>query len=201
MPLFWSRRRSRAGGSPGESGLAALVCLVTLAAGGCALDLRGDGPPERTYWLEAPERSARACVGALAVTAVPGLRTDRLLALEADQRLVPYAGAHWAGEIPLMTESLLRQSLVADRGEQALQVEVRRFFVDRSASGSEAVIDLAVRTDEPQPVAANFTARARVADDRLSAVVSAFQQALDQVTADLAGWRAEAGKCPVTSAR
>jgi ABC-type uncharacterized transport system auxiliary subunit len=171
------------------------LLALFLCAGGCTVDvgLGGDETPTRTYWLAPPDVSVDVHPGRVEVTAVPGLDTERMLALDADNRLIPYAGARWNGPIPRLVGSLADRALGARSGEGVLRLEVRRFFVERDgATEGVAAIELAAwhpldGAAGPQVVAA----RAPLEEARLGAVAAAFQQALDEVMTDLAGWLRE----------
>jgi len=167
------------------SGLALLLLSTA-----CAVDLGlgRDGAPTRTYWLTPTDLHVAVPVGEVTVAAVPGLDTARMLALDADNQLVPYAGARWNGSIPQLVESLVARSLNSGRGAAALRVEVRRFFVEQSAAANgAATIELAAwhpGRDGPGV----FMAREDLDEARLGAVAAAFQGAMDQVMRDLAAW-------------
>jgi len=171
---------------------AAVLCL--LLAGGCALDLEREGPPSRTYWLEpaAPDGPAGARDAApkrnVSVTAVPGLDTDQILALQPSGQLIPLAGAHWQARIPELTESLLRRSLKPGNGTR-LHVEVRRFFLERRADAAgAAVIELvAWPADDPQRTG-RFIATTPVPASSLETIVAAFAQSFADVADQLGAW-------------
>jgi ABC-type uncharacterized transport system auxiliary subunit len=177
-----------------RNGSTALILLLMAAgAAACAVDLGlgRDDVPARTYWLTPPDVDAALQPANVSVTAVPGLDTDRMLALDPDQRLVPYAGARWNGPIPQLVQSLASRSLDDVGGEGMLRLEVRRFFVeqDRESHGA-AVIELAAWHPTREDRFEVFVARSELAESRLGAVAAGFQQAVDRIMSDLAEWLA-----------
>jgi ABC-type uncharacterized transport system auxiliary subunit len=172
--------------------LSGLLILAISAA--CALDLGlgRDGAPTRTYLLSPTDVTVLVPVGEVMVTAVPGLDTARMLALDADRQLVPYAGARWNGPIPQLVRSLAERSLHSGRGEALLRLEVRRFFVEQPG-GSNGVATIEMAAWHPaRDEAGVFLARQDLDEARLAAVAAAFQQAMDQLMHDLAAWLADA---------
>jgi ABC-type uncharacterized transport system auxiliary subunit len=172
--------------------LSGLLILCLTAA--CALDLGlgRDEAPARTYLLLPTDLVAPVPVGEVMVTAVPGLDTARMLALDADRQLVPYAGARWNGPIPQLVRSLAERSLHSGRGDAPLRLEVRRFFVEQ-AGGSNGVATIEMAAWHPARAEAGvFVARQGLEEARLGAVAAAFQHAMDQLMHDLAGWLADA---------
>jgi ABC-type uncharacterized transport system auxiliary subunit len=174
-----------------------LVLLIGVA--GCTVDvgLGGDETPARIYWLAPPEIAFAVAAGRIEVTAVPGLDTDRMLALDADNRLVPYAGARWNGPIPQLVASLADRTLGGSRGERAVALEVRRFFVEcdalecAAAGAGVATVELAAWYSGDGAAPQVFVARVPLAESRLGAVAAAFQQAVDEVLTSLAEWLVE----------
>jgi len=187
MPSSWSHEPAAHRLRRRRAATAAVLCL--LLSGGCALNLEQGGPPSRTYWFEpAGLADAVAPPPDLAVTAVPGLDTDQILALEPSGQLVPFAGAHWQTRIPELTESLLRRSLRSGSGTR-LHVEVRRFFVERRAGAAgAAVVELVVWQADDRQRAERFIARTPLPASRLEAIVEAFEQSFAEVAAALGAW-------------
>ena len=129
-----------------------LLCLLAVAAAGCTLGLGQQAASGRTYWLapvDMPADAPEVALGRVRASAVPGLDTDRMLALDADRQLVPYAGARWNGRIPELVASLTERSLGREGSHGPdLHLEVRRFFVERRTPPGQAVIELAARLAE-----------------------------------------------------
>jgi len=160
----------------------------------------------RQYYLLVPyETSAAAAAGAptsirIAVTAVPGLDTDHILALDTDARLNRYSNARWPDHLPEVLTSVLGRSLEASgryaapvsavpgADEWTLELEVRQFYGRRDAAGEtrSVVVELAGSATcggSSHPV--RVTASSTVGAQRLAAVVAAHQAGLDSVTRDL----------------
>lgn len=191
-PSSWSREARL----PRRPLAALLVAVLAGTAAACSFPLQQSGPPARTYWLEPAEVEGVARLRAVEATAVPGLDTNRLLALDDDRQLVPYAGARWAGDLPDLVASVVARSLGArdPAGSVTLHLEIRRFFVERSAgSAGEAVVAVAAWRDGAAGAPETFRAREPVDTRRLGAVADAFQTALDRVVAELADWLAGTG--------
>ncbi|MFU8815246.1 MAG: hypothetical protein ACNA7W_07865 [Pseudomonadales bacterium] len=171
-----------------------LVLLVLM--GGCQVQLGPEAPdtaPTRTYWLEPPQVQVETHPGEVRVTAVPGLDSQQMLALDADNLLVPYAGARWSGPVPQLLRSLVIQSLGAGQGDEPLHLEVRRFFVERDAGEfGVATVEFAAWLPQRSPQPELFIAREPLEQERLGAVAAAFQRAIDQSMADLANWLSRA---------
>lgn len=168
-----------------------LVLLVLMAAvgSGCALQLGRDVAPTRTYWLTPPLLEVKAHLHQVDVTAVPGLDTDQMLALDGDNRLAPYAGARWNGAIPQLLRSLVERSMDGGVGEQTLRIEVRRFFVERDAGEhGVATVEFAATLLQHADPPRLFVAREPVREQRLGAVAAAFQRAVDETITGLAAW-------------
>jgi ABC-type uncharacterized transport system auxiliary subunit len=183
-----------------------LPALVTVAllAQGCSGILTSEQPAKQ-YYLLMPYSAPSATAGGesaqnltLAVTAIPGLDTDRVLALDADARLNHYGNARWPDNLPEVLTSVMQRSLestgrfaavrASDRagdGEWALQLEAREFYGIQGAEGSTS----SVRVSLAGSVACNGAIHPLnlddanpVAEQRLAAVVAAHQAGLDGVT-------------------
>ena len=200
-----------------------LVTAVALFAAGCGGLTTSDVPAERVYWLEPLDDAAvdlpetgpanERSIVAVRVEAAPGLDTDRLLILEDDARLNEYEAARWAARAPEVVESLLKTSLevpgsflrVADRTAMAdvdarLALELRRFF----AHDGNVQIELVGHLDCSDGAdAISALASAPILEQRLSAIVAAFQAALDDasesVARAVAAGRCFQGRIPATS--
>ena len=183
--------------------LAAIPALLLAACSGILTSEQA----AKQYYLLTPLEAAAGGAAAetpmemhLTVTAVPGLDTDRILALGTDARLNRYSNARWPDYLPEVLTSVLRRSLEAtgrydmranaggdgDRG--SLRLEVRQFYGLQDAAGDtrSVAVELAgslVCESRDQPV--NLKASSPVAEQRLAAVVAAHQAALDSVTRDL----------------
>lgn len=191
--------------APPELGRAAaagatLGAMLVLSA--CGSLLESDAPPRRVYWLEPAAVSVagnwRAPDGQLTVEvrAAPGLDTDRILLLEADQRLHYFAGAHWPDRLPAVMAGLVRQSLSVPVGAGAapappIRLELRRFFVEgrTAARPGRAVISARVRIGEGPPF--SLDVEEEIESERLGSTVAAFQEAVVRLLRMLAREAAE----------
>jgi ABC-type uncharacterized transport system auxiliary subunit len=183
--------------------LAAVPALLLQACGGI---LTSEKAAKQYYLLQPLETPAtRVNAGqrqalSVAVTAVPGLDTDRILALGADARLNRYSNARWPDYLPEVLTSVLIRSLEAagpydtresvghDAGGWRLQLEARQFFGLQDAAGEtrSVAVELAgtlVCGGTGHPV--RLDASSSVGEQRLSVVVAAHQAGLDSVTREL----------------
>lgn len=181
----------------------ALLAAVLLAQG-CSGVLTSEQPAKQYYLLKplaapSPTTTAPGAPGlSLTVTAIPGLDTDRILALDADARLNHYANARWPDHLPEVLTSVVQRSLestgqfravrAADRageGEWPLQLEVREFFGLQGVDGSTSSVRVAFAGSVNCNGAEHTLGLAEatpVAEQRLAAVVAAHQAGLDRVT-------------------
>jgi ABC-type uncharacterized transport system auxiliary subunit len=177
------------------------------ALGGCGGMLTSDQPPEHVYWLEAvslrlgepPAESLPDLV--IAVRALPGLDTDRILVKGPGALLNYYAGARWPDHLPEIVTAAVRLSLEssgrfnrvssgsqARRAEWSLELELREFFAVVTTAGTppQIHVKLAGHLDCGSgdfAVSAATTAFAQA--DKLSAIVAAFQSATDKALISL----------------
>jgi ABC-type uncharacterized transport system auxiliary subunit len=189
-----------------------LTGIVVLSCGiaSCSGMLNSNQPAERVYWLE-PFIAQQAVVTdspqpslSVSVSAAPGMDTDRLLILEPGARLNQYAAARWPDNFPEVLESLLRTTLESTgrysrltRGptsrapDQVLELEVRELYT----LASERRVHMAMSgyiSCGASDFAIALQATAGIADDRLSEIVAAYQQALNEVSRQLVAQLADA---------
>ena len=183
--------------------LATVPALLMQACGGI---LTSENAAKQYYLLqplEAPAPRADAAQRhalSVNVTAVPGLDTDRIMALGADARLNRYSNARWPDHLPEVLTSVLRRSLEATgsyvTGESSghgadnwrLQLEARKFYGLQDAAGEtrSVAVELAGSLSCGTPAhPVRLTASSGVGEQRLSVVVAAHQTALDSITSDL----------------
>jgi len=190
----------------------ALPCAFLLAAAvvltpGCSGLLTSEQAPRQQYLL-APVQEPAATAGAmpsarlaLHVSAIPGLDTDRVLALGSDARLQQYSNARWPDHLPEVLASTLQRSLestgwfasvvVTDRaadGGWLLRLEAREFYGIRDSAGHTSSVraTLAGGIDcrgERQRL--GLSSAQPVAEQRLASIVAAHQSSLDSVTRQL----------------
>lgn len=184
-----------------------LAAVPAMLLQGCGGILTSEQAAKQYYLLQPLEAPApRAEAGqrhplSVNVTAVPGLDTDRILALGADARLNRYSNARWPDHLPEVLTSVLQRSLEAagpfapvrsaDRATTdgwMLQLEVREFFGIRDAAGDSSSVRVALAGSvscggERHPLSLHDANP--VAMQSLASVVAAHQAGLDGVTRDL----------------
>jgi cholesterol transport system auxiliary component len=141
----------------------------------------------------------------------PGLDGAHIVLVQPDHRMNFYAASRWAAPLPDLVEALVVQTLrasgewpsVEDSGSAfpsayLLEISVRRFEADYTAGSAapeiEVVFDCTLGRSAGREVLASFVARgsAPAGEDRLAAVVAAFQRASGAALGSLARQAAEA---------
>ena len=184
-----------------------LWIVWTAALGGCSGMFTSDQPPEHVYWLEAvtlrlgepPTEGLPDLV--VAVRAIPGLDTDRILVKGPGARLNFYAGARWPDNLPEIVTATVRLSLESSgrfnrvisgsqirRVQWSLNLELREFFtvVTMADAPPQVHVKLAGHVNCGRgnaAVSAATTAPAR--ENKLSEIVAAFQSATDNALISL----------------
>jgi ABC-type uncharacterized transport system auxiliary subunit len=183
--------------APGEGGDAATASATHAEVTGPA----AQGPSRR---VGASLRVAHPLAG-------PGLDSPHIMLVQAEHRMNFFAGARWPAPIADIVEALAVETLrgsgewssVEDSAspfpsDYLLHIAVRRFEADYTASGTapevHVAIDCIIGRREGREVTATFvaTGTARAAANRLSEVVSAFEQALDTALTALSQQAAQA---------
>jgi cholesterol transport system auxiliary component len=188
----------------------ALPC-VALVLGGCGGLFESTIPAQQSYVLRLPSRPAQSEItkvaGGLRVqrpVAGPGLDSDRIVLLRSDRRFDVYAATRWAAPAPdLMASVLVDQlrgaslfsSVLDDSAPYAprytLRCGLNRFESDYTGGGRaptiEVVLDCTFGRYRDRTLLANFTAHgsAPAGDDRIGAVVAAFESATGKAVAEL----------------
>jgi ABC-type uncharacterized transport system auxiliary subunit len=183
--------------------LAAMSMLLTACSG--VMDSK---QPARQYYMLTPYSGAAEAASpaqgpelSMTVSAVPGLDTDRVQALRSDARLNQYANARWPDHLPEVLTSVMKRSLMATDRFSAIEestrasgdgwllaLEVQQFYGIRNAAGDTSAVRVEMAGSiECNGIHGTFTLSDfnQVADQRLSAVVAAHQQGLDDVTRQL----------------
>lgn len=201
---------------------AVLVLSLSAALTGCSglLGSRAEAPV--TYVLRPTVAAPAAPVAATApslqvqrVVVAPGYSRDEILLTEPDRRLGQYAASRWPDALPAVVERLavdaLRQhgawSAVHDAAAplsatHLLRLTVRRFDAEYIALGRaptvRVVIDATVASRGERALLASFTVEtsAVAAEDRMSAIVAAFEQAAGEAMDRLARAAAGVGTVP-----
>ena len=186
-----------------------VILMVALVLAACSGLTQSDKPALNVWWLQpvsgapAADTVAAPSTLVLELDVVPGLDTDKVLALSSDAQLKPYAGARWAEALPELAASLFTRSLestgrfgVLRRGRAGaaaadceLRLEVDQFFADLAADGRTRGVSVGITGEYRCKAAESRGLEARayvdVGEERMSAIVAAFQKALDKVTLDL----------------
>ena len=143
--------------------------------------------------------------------AAPGLESSHIMLVQADHRMNFYTGSRWPAPIADVVEALAVETLrgsgvwssVEDStspfpSDYLLQLTVRRFEADYTAKGVapevHVTLDCILGRREGRQVIASFVAAgsAPAAANRLSEVVSAFEQALGTALGALSQQAAQA---------
>jgi ABC-type uncharacterized transport system auxiliary subunit len=184
-----------------------VLLAVTVQITACSGLLTSDTDARKYYLLEPYSGYSGADtdetwpVLVMSVSAVPGLDTDHIQALGSDARLIQYANARWTDYLPEVLTSVMRRSLASagrfetvkttvghDTDHWKLKLEVQQFYgILDAADGTSSVKvrfegNLRCHDQEHQ---LQLNASQPVHEDRLAAVVSAHQQALDDASRQL----------------
>lgn len=181
------------------------LAVLMLTMGACSGLTKSDKPAIKRWWLEpyvdaAPAEPVDSPVPvALSVTVIPGLDSDRILTLSDDAELSQFAAARWVDHLPELVSSLIDRSLqVTGEFEVAseratsradvcrLELEIREFFADIGSTGSVSGVRVAINgsfeCESSLPIVFHAASSVVVADERMTVIVAAFQQAMDDVT-------------------
>jgi len=188
----------------------ALLC-VSLVLGGCGSFFESTVPAQQAYVLRLPPRPSQTettkVAGSVRVqrpVAGPGLDGDRIVLLRSDRRFDVFAATRWAAPAPDLVASVLVDqlrgaslfsSVLDDTAPYAPRYNLRcglsRFESDYTAgSGNPTIhvsLDCTFGRHRDRTLLANFTATGSVvaSDDRLGAVVAAFEGATAKAIAEV----------------
>jgi cholesterol transport system auxiliary component len=204
--------------------LAGLGTLGALALCGCFSGLNSNAPPEQTYVLRAPQSTAppetqaapaarQRSLQVLRPLAAPGLESDRIAVLQAGHRLSYYRSSRWAVALPDMFESFavgrlqgrgagapLEGSRTTFPADYVLQLTILRFEADYTERSGAPIVEVVLsavlvrRADRAVLATLEAASSAPAAEDRMSAVVDAFEQAAGAALDTLAERTADAIK-------
>ncbi len=195
-----------------------LLLCATLGLGGCVskiLESKVDEP--QVYVLKvsnvAPASVAYPVQISIALpTAAPGLDTSRIAVLRNDNQLDYYFGARWGGSAPQVVQSFLIDALQTQQSFKSVVAETARVDADyllelqlkdfqaEYASGDNPVVNVSITGTliniKTRKSVTIVTASASVAaqDNRLGAVVTAFQRAVQQTSNTISTQLAAAAK-------
>jgi cholesterol transport system auxiliary component len=187
------------------------LTAVLAGLGGCGGFFESSVPAQQAYVLRLPPRPAQTEITKVAGTlrvqrpeAGPGLDSDRIVLLRSDRRFDVYSSTRWAAPAPDLVASVLVDqlrgaslftSVLDDSAPYAPRYNLRcglnRFEADYTGGGGaptiEVVLDCTLGRYRDRTLLANFTARGSVAagDNRVGAVVAAFEGALGKAIAEL----------------
>jgi cholesterol transport system auxiliary component len=191
----------------------ASIVAMTIAIGtaGCTSGLHSDEPAVETYVLRATGTASPAAANPLPSLrvqrplAAPGLDTERIVLMQADHRSSYYAGSRWAARLPEVVQALAVErfratgawSSVEDArlsipAHYLLEITVRRFEADYTAQSGAPIVhvslDCAVVQRTDRELVTSFTAEssASATENRLGAVVDAFERAANEALATAA---------------
>jgi cholesterol transport system auxiliary component len=193
------------------TGARALAAGVLMATSGCG-GFHSDRPAAQVYTLDPvtaqPGPDATRSAATLLVLrpqAAPGLDTENIALRRGDQRLDYYANSRWPAPLPDFLQSLAVEALRAsgkfrsvhsDRSafaaDEVLQIEIRRFQAEYAGEGAPVVhvqllATLGHRADRSVVASVSAEGSAPAAENRMQAVVAAFQRAAAAALTDLAG--------------
>ncbi|HEU4779525.1 MAG TPA: ABC-type transport auxiliary lipoprotein family protein [Steroidobacteraceae bacterium] len=167
-------------------------------------------PAPQSYVLRLAPADAPAAASAAGsvqlqrLEASPGLKSERIALLRSDHRFDFYAASRWAAAAPVLIESVIIDALRATGSFSAvfddsspyapryrLRCVLRRFEADYTKGGRAptvfVVLDCTLGRHRDRELLASFTAQgsAQAAEDRLNAVVAAFESATAAAMAEL----------------
>lgn len=184
--------------------LGMFASVLTLTA--CSGVLTSDMPARQEYLLmplpaPASTQTASGPSLSISISAVPGLDTNRILALGPDAQLNHYANARWPDHLPEVLTSVMQRSLVASGkfpqvkasarpgdADGTVNLELQQFYGIQGADGSTSTVEVELAgtlTCGGSDHAITLSASRTVSEERLSAVIAAHQAGLDDVTHQL----------------
>lgn len=198
------------------------IVLLMAALAGCA-GFHRDTPSAQFYVLRAaPVAASNVTPPAASMTlrvsrtvAAPGLDSDNIVLMRSDHRMDFFAASRWAAPLTDVVESLAVETLRgtgawaavndsqgAFSSEYYLQISIRRFEADYTAGGNpvaRVTLDCSIGRRAERDLLAGFVAEGSVpaAENRVSAVVDAFEKAANAALAIVAQ-RSAAAVTPAT---
>jgi ABC-type uncharacterized transport system auxiliary subunit len=187
-----------------------LVVPMLLALTSCGSVFESDLDAPQSYVLRLPPAPAPETNGDAGRVVVqrpdtsPGLESERIALVRSEQRFDFYAASRWAAPAPEVISSVMIDTLRATgtfsavlddsapyAARYSLRCTLRRFEADYTkGSGAPTVfvaLDCTLGRRRDRELLASFTAQgsARAAEDRLNAVVAAFESATAAAMAEL----------------
>lgn len=183
--------------------LMTVVLMSTVLISACSGLTSSDQPPVRTFMLMplATTAAAGTVVAVdVSVSVVPGLDTDKILTLSSNAELNHYASAVWAEHTPELMESLVTRSLQASGRfdvvsrlpgggleDCSLALEIQSFYVYLGSANLEARLVTSGQyvCGDDQSLSVHSSEAVPVRGTGLSAVVAAFQEAVNATMRDI----------------
>lgn len=185
-----------------------ILCLlsISLLLPACGGLTSSNKPALTRWWLDPSPVGKVAGLESkvplrLSMKVVPGLDTDRILTLSEQAALKPYAAARWADNLPDLLESLVSRSLEAsgrfelhppgrrDAESCDLDLLVESFFALLGPSGQTDDVSITIRgryqCESEDAMTFRLDASRPVSDGSMDIIVTAFQQAMDQVMLEM----------------
>jgi len=193
------------------------ILCATLALAACGGVFESKLAAPQAYVLRLPSATAPATdakAGSLLIQrpeAGPGLDSDRIALLRSDQRFDFYAASRWAAPVPDLVESVMLDALRATGSFSAvfddaapfapvysLRCALRRFEADYTSGGRaptvQVALDCTLGRRRDRELLASFTVQGSsvASEDRLNAVVGAFEAATTTAMKELGRAASEA---------
>ena len=187
-----------------------LAAGALLALGGCG-GFHSDQLATQVYTLDpvyteskSEPASGTASLLVLRPQAAPGLDTERIALRRSAQRLDYYAASRWPAPLPDFMQSLAIEPLRASgkfrsvqsdhaafTTDMVLQIEIRRFQAEYAGDAAPVVhvqllATLGHRNDRSVVASVSAESSVPATENRMQAVVAAFQSAVASALADLA---------------
>jgi len=192
------------------------IVSTTFALVGCSGVFDSSVEPPQAYVLRLPPAAASAAAANAGTVqlqrpeAGPGLDSERIALLRSDRRFDFYAASRWAAPAPDVIESVMIDALRATGSFSAvfddsspfaprydLRCALRRFESDYTAGGRaptvHVALDCTLGRHRDRALLGSFTAQGSsvASEDRLTAVVAAFEAATAAAMTELGRASAE----------
>lgn len=196
---------------------------VALGLSACSGLLTSDALPSQTYVLRATAGTgttgqADVASSSLSVqlprpSADPGLSSELITLVRSDHRMDYFVGSRWAADLPDVVETLAIDTLRAHGtwgavhespspffADYLLQIDIRRFEADYTSGGDSptvhVVLDCTLVRRLGRDLITSFvaTGEAPAGENRLGAVVAAFEKAANVALATVAEKSAAAAR-------
>jgi ABC-type uncharacterized transport system auxiliary subunit len=184
--------------------LRCLLISVGLALSGCSNLLHSDAPALQLYVLQSPALPAQnaTAVASLRVARPlpgPGLNTDRIALLQADNRLDYYAGSRWSAPLPEVVAGLELTAFQGDanlgavvddrssfNADYLLQTSIERFAAEYATPSAAPLVKVELhcllirRSDGALMGSFALSENQQAQENRMASVVAAFSAAADR---------------------